>query len=278
MYSYTCYSQCVYSLWFFHSRSKEKGEEDLKLRRAIDTGHGPPGIMDSSRSYDPIPTSRDDALSVNPFEDSAPLLTPLHSPSVSPPESRASPDLLINHPGITTDIKSDSEAEDMGYSSSFSMSLQGSVISPLSVGSSLVSDDHCSNNSVFHGSPQSCHSPDLGVDNSPVANATPMNPSVLATLLSNNSQMHYGGGYPINNCPVLPTSGNQSIHPRHIPAKPRPSYHPSTNFSFGTTVFRPSVEFSASVLQHQPTTIQTMNNNLPVLTVEDVQYLTSSRT
>ncbi len=275
---------------FFRFNSKEKGEEDLKLRRAIDAGHGPPGIMDSSRSYDPIPTSRDDALSVNPFADTASLLTPLqedHSRSVSPTESRASPELLVTHPLGTTDIKSDSEAEDMGYSSSISLSLQGSVISPLSVASSLLSDDHGGNSSVFHGSPQSCRSPDFCADNSPVAIATPINqdkPSLLTTLLSSNSQLQYGRGYPVptptNNRPVLSTTvqcGYQPIHPGYIPTKPRPSYHPSTHFSFGTTVFRPSVEFSASVMQ-QPTTSQAMNNNLPVLTVEDVQYLTSSRT
>ena len=299
--------------------SKEAGEKELDLRNAITPGQT--AITESTHSYDPFPTPRDDALSINPFEPTPEIskaskvknedYIPSVS-SVSPSESCTSPDLVIVDPSGDRVIGKDtqhyiSDNDDLGYSSSVSHSYTGSVVSPQSVTSSLSTDDtgsYC--NSVFHGSPRSRQSPDL------LEETVTHKPNLLATLLVANSKppnsqtshpslpsqasppslpSPHPNQYPLHQSnyhyqgvnPGYPQQQHVDVSKQVFSAQPVNNMMPYQQFPMsmnsidyhqlrgGLQMIRPTVEFSATVLPGQY-----ISNNLPVLTVEDVQLITSN--
>lgn len=150
-------------------------------------------MTDLTRSFDPFPTPRDDNVVVDPFE---PEIETIATPSATPSLSTSPSDSRRTSPDLThsSDVRiTSSDNEDLGYSSSISHSSyyrgSSSVVSPQSVSSSLANDDIGScYNSVFHGSPQSSHSPDLSTEHlaPPAVVNQAQKPSVLAKLLTNS--------------------------------------------------------------------------------------------
>ena len=160
-------------LFFFpHHHSKEKGEKDLALRKAIAAGENPSNVLESTRSHDPFPVPRPDGSFADPLIETAdvrkpvieiaekddPVSTtfsesqPTKGLSISESSSRSvSPESVDSHrtssPEETGHISSTSSRGDGGYFSN-SGSLKGSLISPPS-----LSHSPFSNNSEY--SPQS---------------------------------------------------------------------------------------------------------------------------
>jgi len=141
---------------FLHS--KEDGEKDLDLRKALTAGTNSSNVVESSSSHDPFPIPREDGMDVNPLEpETTPPVTPVideSRPSSSSPI--LSPDSSVSHTNQETNStetynkhlsKSDS---DKGYSS-IGRSYNSSIVSPHSVDSALGSDEDSSSpcSSVF---------------------------------------------------------------------------------------------------------------------------------
>ena len=152
------------SCFFFHCHSKEKGEKDLALRKAIAAGENPSNVPESTRSHDPFPVPHPDGSFANPLvenedvrkpvmeiaEKDDPVSTtfsesqlPKFGPSLSESSSRSvTPESVDSHgtssPELTGHISSTSSRGDGGYFS-HSGSLKGSLISPPSLSHSPFS-------------------------------------------------------------------------------------------------------------------------------------------
>ncbi len=231
-------------------------------------------------------------MSVNPFKQTQDIskvpkikneeFNNLSVSSVPPSEScSTSPDLIIAEPisNTVTDVPSDSE--DMGYSSSVSHSNYGSIVSPQSITSSLSNDDAGSYyNNTFHESPCPRQSPDLPKE-TVLTTSNSQNQNLLATILTSQTT-HFQATNPSQPM-MLPSLPNYQGINQVYSVQPAMPYQQPVQVPLGMgplgyqfrgelQLIRPMVEFSATILPDQY-----VPNNLPILTVEDVQLLTTNK-
>ena len=241
---------------FVYFLSKEDGEKDLDLRKALTTGTNTSNVAESSSSHDPFPIPREDGININPLEpENTPPVTPVvesRSSSISSPiPNSISSDLSNSNPNSVVSVTSQEtnsplqhnkhssiSDSDRGYGS-VTRQYHSPIISPHSVDSALGSDEE----SVSPGSSvfkiySSRDSIDSYRSNSPLFSSSPTTSTPHSTLIHLLSTTV---------APTIPVTTNHSspctISPTSIPYVPKQPIYSNTHEMHNTSNQHPPVQY-----------------------------------